>query len=137
MGYKFSDASRKHLSECHPDLQDVALAAIEVMDCMVLEGHRSREEQDNLFRKNLSKVQWPNSRHNSKPSEAYDIAPYPIDWKDTKRFYYFAGIMMGIAHMKNIKLRWGGDWDSDNDLNDQSFMDLVHFERVVEDDSNS
>ncbi len=61
---------------------------------------------------------------------AVDIAPYPIDWKDHKRFYYLAGIVKGVASQMGIKVRWGGDWDSDNDLNDQSFMDLGHFEIV-------
>ena len=27
-----------------------------------------------------------------------------------------------------INVRWGGDWDSDLDFNDQKFLDLVHFE---------
>ena len=69
---------------------------------------------------------------------AVDVAPYPIEWKNTKRFYHFAGFVKGAFRelqnsgeiSKNWKLRWGGDWDSDNDLDDQSFMDLVHFELV-------
>lgn len=27
-----------------------------------------------------------------------------------------------------VTLRWGGDWDSDTEVNDNSFDDLVHFE---------
>jgi peptidoglycan L-alanyl-D-glutamate endopeptidase CwlK len=27
-----------------------------------------------------------------------------------------------------IKIRWGGDWDSDGDINDNRFDDLVHVE---------
>jgi peptidoglycan L-alanyl-D-glutamate endopeptidase CwlK len=26
------------------------------------------------------------------------------------------------------RIRWGGDWDMDNDLSDNTFNDLVHFE---------
>ena len=65
-----------------------------------------------------------------------DIAPYPIDWEDTKRFALLAGIVIGIdSQLKQNKLitydiRWGGDWDGDNDLNDQKFNDLGHFELV-------
>ena len=44
------------------------------------------------------------------------------------RFYNFAGTVQGVAKMLNIKIRWGGDWDSDNDLKDQTLYDLPHFE---------
>ena len=30
----------------------------------------------------------------------------------------------------NIKIRWGGDWDSDNIMKDQTFNDLPHFEII-------
>jgi hypothetical protein len=29
-----------------------------------------------------------------------------------------------------VKLRWGGDWDSDKDTKDQNFNDLPHFELI-------
>jgi peptidoglycan L-alanyl-D-glutamate endopeptidase CwlK len=69
-----------------------------------------------------------NSKHLT--GNAVDLAPYPIDWKNTKRFYHFAGIVLGVATEMGIRIRWGGDWDMDDDLDDQSFMDLVHFEIV-------
>ena len=67
---------------------------------------------------------------------AVDVAPYPLDWKNIHKFYLFAGFVLGIVEAINanphlndkIKIRWGGDWDSDYDLNDQTFNDLVHFE---------
>ena len=65
--------------------------------------------------------------------------PYPIIWpdkinrskqyvKDVGRFYYFSGIVKAIAVSMNIEIRWGGDWDNDNDFNDQTFDDLCHYE---------
>ena len=76
-------------------------------------------------------------------SHATDSAPHPIKWgkgdtkedaKERARFYHFSGLMFAacaellsegkITHT----LRWGGDWDSDKDFNDQSFDDLPHFE---------
>lgn len=68
------------------------------------------------------------SKHLALPSRAVDVAPYPINWGDKKRFYHFAGYVQGLAAQLGISLRWGGDWDGDNDLNDQTFFDLVHFE---------
>ncbi|WP_373073867.1 hypothetical protein [Sulfurimonas sp.] len=71
-------------------------------------------------------------------SFAVDAAPYPISFsnaaKKRARFYYMAGIIVAIGDKlyeeKKIshKIRWGGDWDFDNNFEDQSFDDLPHFE---------
>ncbi len=50
--------------------------------------------------------------------------------KTLARFYYFGGYVLGRADEKGIKLRWGGDWDSDREIRDQGFDDTVHFELV-------
>lgn len=127
---KFSRKSEDKLFTCAAPLQLVFLEVIREYDCTVLCGHRSKKKQDEAFRTGHSKLCFPNSCHNSKPSMAIDVAPYPIDWNDTKRFYHFGGYVLGCAAALGWRLRWGGDWDSDFDLNDQSFMDLVHFEFI-------
>jgi hypothetical protein len=75
------------------------------------------------------------SKHNTDPSLAFDVAPYPIDFasrtKVLARFYYLAGLIISCAASLGIKLRWGGDWDGDLDFEDQTFDDLGHFEKVV------
>ena len=113
-------------------LQMVAWRVIDIIDFRVLEGRRSKERQNRLYEQGKSKLQWPDGKHNvTKPGQlakAYDLAPYPIDWKDTSRFYMLGGIVKAVAHEMGVNIRWGGDWDSDNDLGDQSFNDLVHFE---------
>jgi hypothetical protein len=38
------------------------------------------------------------------------------------------GMIRGIAKQLNVKVRWGGDWDSDGDVKDNGFDDLVHVE---------
>ncbi len=124
----FSKRSQDRLNTCDPRLVEVLEEVIKHWDCTILQGERTKEEQDEFFRTGRSKVQWPNSKHNSSPSKAVDVAPYPIDWNDTRRFDYFAGFVKGIAVSKGITLRWGGDWDSDNDQGDQTFNDLPHFE---------
>jgi len=125
---RWSTTSKNRLEQCDKRLQQLADAVLQVHDCSVLTGHRSKNAQDQAYVEGYSTVQWPNSKHNSMPSMAIDLAPFPIDWKDTKRFYYFAGIVMGIASELEIPIRWGGDWDMDNDLDDHSFLDVVHFE---------
>lgn len=126
--YPFSRNSADKLATCHLELQDVFNEVANICDCTILVGHRGREAQQEAFRTKLSQIDWPNSYHNSEPSHGVDVAPYPIDWADTKRFYHFAGIARGVAARMGIEIWWGGDWDGDMDLNDQKFMDLVHFE---------
>ena len=36
--------------------------------------------------------------------------------------------LLRVAAGLDIEIRWGGDWDGDNEFTDQSFDDLVHFE---------
>lgn len=133
--YRFGRASRERLSTCHSSLQEIFNEVIKIIDCSILVGHRGQEEQTQAFISKKSKLAWPNSKHNKTPSLAVDVAPYPIDWNDRGRFYFFAGVVKGVAASKGIKIRWGGDWDGDNDFKDQTFDDLVHFELVEEDDS--
>ncbi len=124
----FSPRSLNKLSSCDSRLKELFMEVVKVYDCTVLEGHRSKERQDELCRTGFSRVQYPNSRHNLNPSFGVDVAPYPIDWNDRERFVAFGSFVRGVAHEKEIPLRWGGDWDQDFDLTDQTFMDLVHFE---------
>lgn len=130
--YKFSSRSKAQLITAHPELQRLFREVIKGYDCTVIQGYRGKEEQDEYFRTGRSKVEWPNSKHNKTPSLALDVAPYPIDWNDINRFYHFGGYVKGVADQLDINVRWGGDWDGDNDLNDQTFMDLVHWELMGE-----
>lgn len=50
--------------------------------------------------------------------------------KDLGRWYYFGGYVCGVADELGIAVRWGGDWDGDREIRDQSFNDLPHVERV-------
>ena len=68
----FSRTSKYNLSQCHKQLQVVAYGAIRTVDFKVICGHRSEAEQNRLYPK-YSKVQWPNSKHNQKPSMAFDF----------------------------------------------------------------
>ena len=138
----FGANSKNILKTCHPDLVLVMEQSIKVMDFSVLEGHRSMQRQNQLFKQRSTKVLFPNSKHNAMPSNAVDVAPYPIDWsnehKNLSRYYYLAGTIMAIAHKLKAQgritnhLRWGGDWDMDKNFADQNFDDLVHFE-ILED----
>ena len=125
---RFGKRSRRNLNTCDKKLQDLFNEVVKHFDCSVLVGFRDRDGQNTAYASGHSKVKWPNGKHNTKPSFAVDVAPYPIDWDDRERFIYFGGFVKGCAYRMNIPLRWGGDWDSDTQLSDNKFDDLVHFE---------
>ena len=125
---RYSSTSKKRLSTCDQRLQDVFNEVIKHVDCSILEGHRSKERQNKLYDEKRTKVKYPNGRHNSSPSKAVDVTPYPVDWEDRERQTLFAGFVLGIARGMGYKLRWGGDWDQDFQVMDNRFDDFPHFE---------
>jgi len=126
---KFSALSEQRLATCDHRLQMVLREAIKYVDFTVMCGHRGKQDQEDAFRLGRSKVRWPKSKHNTLPSLAVDIAPYPVDWNDTTRFARLAGYVERIAHELNIKLRWGGDFNG-NWRSDDAFVDMPHIEIV-------
>ena len=124
----FGKRSKKHLETCDKRLQKVLNEVIKYVDCSVIEGHRSAERQNKLFEEGRTKVKYPHGRHNFNPSRAVDVVPYPIDWDDRERFHLFAGFVIGIAQSMGIKLRWGGDWNMNFEVDDNNFDDFPHFE---------
>jgi len=133
---KFGKRSDERLNSSHPDLQKIFTEVVKGFDCSILCGHRSKADQDKAVEERRSKAAWPSSKHNSMPSMAIDAAPYPIDWRDLKRFYMFGGYVLAIASQLyeageiSHRLRWGGDWDLDTEVSDQRFNDLPHFELI-------
>jgi peptidoglycan L-alanyl-D-glutamate endopeptidase CwlK len=124
----FSNTSLKKLLTCHPDIVKVIQSAINYTDFTVLYGHRTQAEQLELYKKGreLPGAKVTNcdgykikSKHNSEPSLAIDIAPYPIDWKDIGRFYALADIVLREATLLGVRLKWGGNWE---------MKDFPHFE---------
>ena len=132
----FGKNSTKRLNECHPDLQLLFREVIKHHNCAVLTGRREKEEQNRAVYEGRSKLKYPLSKHNRKPfSLAIDVVPWfedfpHIHWNDREAFYFFGGFVLGTASKIGIKIRWGGDWDRDKDLHDQSFFDLPHFELI-------
>jgi len=132
MSYSFGSSSQARLDTCHPKLQEILNEAIKYVDISVLCGTRDKAAQDKAVADKASKVTYPNSKHNSSPSMAVDVAPYPIDWDNVARFALLQGLLRGIAMMKGIKIRSGIDWDSDGDITDHKFMDWPHIELLEE-----
>lgn len=124
----FGKRSTRQLATADPQLQLLFERVVEEYDCSIITGHRGEEEQNRAVEEGKSKLRYPRGKHNALPSRAVDVGPFPLDWSNTKRFYHFAGYVQGVAKAMGIPIRWGGDWDRDYDLDDQTFNDLVHFE---------
>ena len=124
---RFGKRSRSRLKGVNPKLVNILNEAIKLMDLTILEGLRSVERQKELVASGASKTM--KSKHLK--GMAVDVTPYPIDFDSAKginRHYYMAGMLRGIAHMMKIPVRSGADWDSDGEIKDQKFNDLVHLE---------
>jgi peptidoglycan L-alanyl-D-glutamate endopeptidase CwlK len=128
----FSDKSLAKLATSDPRLQRVFHEVVRNFDCTILEGHRNKERQNQMVAEGKSQVRWPDGKHNTVPSKAVDVCPYPIVWDDRERQTLFAGYVLATSKAMGVNLRWGGDWDRDTEVRDNGFDDLVHFELVVE-----
>lgn len=131
---KFSKTSKKRLATCHKDLEVLFNYVIAHFDCTIICGHRDQISQDEAFDNGFSKVQYPDSKHNKKPSMAVDAVPYPIEWGNTKRMKFFAGFVLGCAQvlldqgLMEHEIVSGLDWDDDTILKDTTFKDHPHFQ---------
>jgi len=136
---KFSDFSENNLTHCHPDLVSLFREVIKRFDCRVLEGYRTPARQAFLYMQGrtrpgpiVTNVDGVNkkSAHNYDPSLAIHVLPYPVDWNNRDRNAVFAGYVIGVSHTLGINVRWGGDWNGNTILTDQTLHDWVHWELI-------
>ena len=120
----FGTHSLQKLETCHSDIQAVVKKVAELCDIIVVCGHRDRRDQEKAFETGTSKLHYPESKHNSLPSLAVDLAPCSkkgdIDWNDLKSFDGLSRKVKKIASMFDVKLVWGGDFSH--------FKDRPHYE---------
>lgn len=131
----FGASSQAALSKCHPKLQQIANAAIAVIDFRILDSTRGRDAQERAFAAGKSKAHFGQSAHNWNPAIAFDLFPAPYDWNNRQSFIDLwkvigwnngAGKGAGLALSLAIPLRWGGDWNMDGNTSDG--WDLPHYE---------
>ena len=122
----FDLASAKRLSQAHPLIKKVMLAAREQIEFTIMDSQRGRDAQEYAFKKGHSKAHFGQSAHNWSPAIAVDIAPVPLTWKSPKPFIALSKIIMPIAKAMNVPLRWGGDWNMDGSTSDG--WDFPHYE---------
>lgn len=134
--------SLKNLTRVHQDLLKVFTTVIKRYDHSVTCGWRSHEDQQKALDAGLSTKKPGESTHNGWRQEAsgvwlpdptgislaVDASPYPINWDDIPRFNHFGHYVLGVADGLGIALTWGGDWNRNWNLKDQTFHDRPHFE---------
>ncbi len=135
IAYKFGHQSLSELAQTHPSLVKLChkVLDLQLFDFGITCGHRTFEAQNRLFFEGRSKVRFPNSKHNSKPSEAVDFILYvngkpTYDPKDHAGYYMAVGVFRAVAASLNLHIRVGADWDGDFSTQDQRFHDLVHIQ---------
>lgn len=133
---KFSTNSESILHDrVHLDLIRLFEHVVQVFDCTVLTGIRTIEQEKKYVASGLSKTM--NSKHLPQKdglSHAVDVAPYPQNWDVPaweKDQILFAGFVLGVANEMGIAIRWGGDWNGNKDVLDNTFNDLDHFELIT------
>lgn len=139
MKYKFGQKSESELATIKDNLANICRKALSygIIDATVIQGRRSKEEQDRYYKLGKSRVKWPNGKHNTltpvELSRAVDIVPYvngKPSW-DKNHCLVWAGVMLAAAAEAGVEIRWGGNWDCDGEpITDQGFQDLAHFELV-------
>jgi len=158
MAHTLGNRSKIQYDTLHPDLQLIVDAALEycVVDFSINEGHRPVEKQFEYYKKGREFIdgRWKltkpknkitnidghrvKGKHNYSPSLALDFKAYvpekpELTW-DTVHLTYIGATMVMIAEVLfrdgeiEHKLRWGGNWDKDGDLADNTLYDRPHVE---------
>lgn len=129
--YYYGKTSKRNLSECDERLQRIGYVLIRGYGATVICGHRNKEKQSLAYEGGFSKNKFPNSKHNSKPSKAFDIIPDAGGWNASReQFILMIGIIKGVALNLGIPIRVGIDFNSDNDLQNDNFIDSAHIELI-------
>lgn len=116
------------LKTCHKDIVRLAEAVDKDFPIQCICGKRNEVDQNKAFQKGMSKLKYPDSKHNAEPlSLAGDFIPDPdknpstIDWDDIKSFEMMCLVFEQKADELRIKIRLGRDF---------SFKDFPHIELI-------
>tara|TARA_R110000744_G_scaffold197706_1_gene316916 strand:- start:212 stop:640 length:429 start_codon:yes stop_codon:yes gene_type:complete len=134
----FGNTSQRRLDTCHEEFKEVmtlVIAAlpytdpdtgVEIIDCGIICGERSEQEQEEAYRLGNSKARFGESLHNTYPSNACDTLPMRDGryiWDDKELHAAYAKLVLDTAWHQGYRWKWGGDFES--------FYDGPHFERAL------
>jgi peptidoglycan LD-endopeptidase CwlK len=108
---EFDDTFKSETPKClvirdslHPELKAIIDQVSKYFDIALIGGYRGPESQEKFGRK-----KFPNSKHNTCPSEAVDLLPYPINRENLLQIAYLAGHIKMTAHLMGLKILWGSE----------------------------
>lgn len=111
---RFGKLSKARLVTCDERLERLMNEVIKRIDFTVVCGFRGPKDQDEAYLMKRSKLRWPDSKHNRRPSLAVDIAPCDdngiILWNSIPAFKRLAEIVMDESRKLGIPVVWGGSW---------------------------
>ena len=128
------------LSTCTRDIQTIFMEVVKNYDCSVIEGHRTAERQNEHWQKGRkdgvivekSKVVtykdgYENkSKHQSHPSIAIDVVPYPELWSDKDKLIELKGVVKYVQAKLLSEGKITKTLDNGGDL--WSGFDLPHWQ---------
>jgi peptidoglycan L-alanyl-D-glutamate endopeptidase CwlK len=156
--HTLGQASLAQYNTLHSDLQTIVDWGLQLcaVDFSIHEGHRIPAKQFEYFKKGRELIngEWVltkqknkitnidgikvKGKHNYNPSLAFDFTAYVPDkpelkWDTVHLTYIGASLIMIAEFLYNRgdishKLRWGGNWDKDGDLADNTLYDRPHVE---------
>jgi len=161
MPHSLGTNSKKQYDTLHSDLQMVVdwVLAECLVDFTLVEGYRTPAKQFMYYKKGRKFIdgEWVlvqpknkitnvdgmkiKGKHNYNPSLAVDFCAYvpekpQLKW-DAIHLTYIASCFLTVAeflHKEGLiehKLRWGGNWDKDGDLSDNTLYDRPHVELYI------
>jgi len=122
--FMFGKVSRRRLDTCTDQLVELMEYAIADKSCpfdfTIICGERTKKEQTAAFSSGYSTVQFPDSYHNRKPSEAVDVARFyrsnpHIRWDNIEDFEILIKHIKKCAKKLKINIECGADWTTFKD----------------------
>ncbi len=118
---------QERLKDVHPDLVRLVEELGKMRDIIVVCGHRSDVDQAIAYQNGNSKAKPGQSKHNSIPSMAVDVAitldkGHSIPWREFELFTKMGEDAEYLAKKLGIKILWGGRF---NKLRDMPHIELV------------
>lgn len=115
---QFGQTSNSRLITCERDIQTILMEVVKFYDCMIVEGNRTPERQNEHWSKGRKLKPGGNekvrkdwvvvdsgkivtykdgyeklSKHQKYPSPAVDVVPYPSMWKDRSKLIELRGVI--------------------------------------------
>ena len=110
MTWKWGKTSMDRLVTCDKRLQDLAdmMLARSTFDLTILQGYRTKDEQEEAYKSGKSNARFGESKHNVFPSKAIDIIPVKVNWDASDwKWAYLCALAYDCANDLGIKIKCG------------------------------